>query len=44
VAVYLRQHGDGFHPVLVTGDGHQLEVGDVDLVRTTDPSGNEAIP
>ena len=44
VAVYLRQDGERFHPVLVTGDGHQLEVADVALVRTTDAGGHQATP
>lgn len=44
VAVYLRQDGERFHPVLVTGDGHQVEVAGVALVRTTDAGGNQATP
>jgi hypothetical protein len=44
VAVYLRRDGERFHPVLVTRDGHQVEVGDVDLVTTTDAGGNQATP
>jgi hypothetical protein len=42
--VYLRQAGEVFHPVLVTADGHQLVVGDLDLLPTTDASGNQAPP
>ncbi|SDP11028.1 hypothetical protein SAMN04489867_1444 [Pedococcus dokdonensis] len=45
VAVYLRADGDDLlHPVLVAGDGRHVLMGDVDLVRTTDASGNEATP
>ena len=44
VAVYLRPDRERFHPVLVTGNGDQVEVGDVDLVWTTDASGNQATP
>ena len=44
VAVYLRADGDGFHPVLVTGTGRQVQVGDVDLVWTNDENGNAATP
>ena len=44
VAVYLRADGEVFHPVLVGADGRQLEVGDVDLVWTTDAGGNQATP
>lgn len=43
-AVYLRQAGEVFHPVLVTGDGRQVGVGEVDLVPTTDAAGNQATP
>jgi hypothetical protein len=44
VAVYLRADGERFHPVLVTGQGRRVEVRDVDLVWTTDASGNAATP
>ncbi|WP_457255825.1 hypothetical protein [Pedococcus sp. P5_B7] len=44
VAVYLRADGERFHPVLVTGDGRQLEVAGVALVWTTDSGGNQATP
>lgn len=44
VAVYLRADGERFHPVLLTGKGRQVEVGDVDLVWTNDVSGNMATP
>lgn len=44
VAVYLRPDGEQLHPVLVTGDGREVEVGDVDLTWTTDASGNQATP
>lgn len=44
VAVYLRADGEVFHPVLVTGDGQQVIVDELDLVWTRDEGGNQAIP
>ena len=44
VAVYLRADGERFHPVLVTGQGRQVQLADVDLVWTIDAGGNQATP
>ena len=44
VAVYLQADGERFHPVLVTGDGKQVVVDELDLGWTQDEGGNQSTP